>query len=80
MEEAAWHPCEGIIVADQIRIMCPNVVCRKIMTVPSAARGKVVQCPQCRKRIRIPSHASSTSHDEASSDESSVETPKKKAG
>jgi len=42
-----------------IRIMCPNVVCRKIMAVPMGARGKIVQCPQCRKRIRIPNTASS---------------------
>jgi hypothetical protein len=24
------------------------------MAVPQTARGKLVQCPQCRKRIRIP--------------------------
>ena len=42
-------------VAEQvIRIMCPNVICRKIMSVPIGARGKIVQCPSCRKRIRIP--------------------------
>ncbi len=37
-----------------IRIMCPNVICRKVMTVPTSGRGKIVQCPQCRKRLRIP--------------------------
>ncbi len=43
-----------------IRIMCPAMACRKVMTVPNSARGKMVQCPQCRKRIRIPHPAAST--------------------
>lgn len=51
-----------------IRVMCPNVACRKVMSVPIAARGKVVQCPQCRKRIRIPQSAGSSAADQTTSD------------
>ncbi len=67
-------------MSDQIRIMCPNVVCRKIMTVPSSARGKVVQCPQCRKRIRIPDRSTVVNNDGMNSEAGSGESPAKKAG
>lgn len=61
--------------------MCPNVVCRKIMSVPVSARGKVVQCPQCRKRIRIPVPTSSTIRDDATDQSAPDEKPEqKKAG
>ena len=67
------------MMAEQtIRVMCPNVVCRKVMSVPIAARGKVVQCPQCRKRIRIPLAMSSKIEIQAIP-ESEV-PPEKKAG
>jgi hypothetical protein len=39
---------------DTIRVMCPNLVCRKILAVPSAARGKTVRCRGCGTNIRIP--------------------------
>ncbi|MCW5756312.1 MAG: hypothetical protein KIT54_03660 [Phycisphaeraceae bacterium] len=37
-----------------IRIMCPNLVCRKVLAVPSTARGKTVRCRACGTAIRIP--------------------------
>ena len=39
---------------DTIRVMCPNLICRKILAVPSAARGKTVRCRGCATNIRIP--------------------------
>jgi len=39
---------------DQIRIMCPNLSCRKVLAVPHAARGKTVRCRGCGTNIRIP--------------------------
>ncbi|MBX3365309.1 MAG: hypothetical protein KF866_11160 [Phycisphaeraceae bacterium] len=39
---------------DTIRIMCPNLMCRKILAVPANARGKTVRCRYCRTTIRIP--------------------------
>ncbi len=39
---------------DAIRIMCPNLLCRKVLAVPSSARGKTVRCKACSTAIRIP--------------------------
>lgn len=42
-------------MADEIvRIMCPNLVCRKVLGVPKSARGKTVRCRACGTSIRIP--------------------------
>lgn len=40
--------------AGTIRIMCPNLSCRKILAVPNSARGKNVRCKACGTCIRIP--------------------------
>lgn len=37
-----------------IRIMCPNLVCRKVLAVPTSARGKTVRCRACGTAIRVP--------------------------
>ncbi|MEQ8770907.1 MAG: hypothetical protein RIB60_10425 [Phycisphaerales bacterium] len=37
-----------------IRIMCPSLVCRKVLAVPTTARGKNVKCRNCGTIIRIP--------------------------
>ena len=37
-----------------IRIMCPNLTCRKILAVPAGARGKTVRCKACGTCIKIP--------------------------
>ena len=39
---------------DAIRIMCPNLLCRKVLAVPPTARGKTVRCKSCSTTIRIP--------------------------
>jgi len=41
-----------------IRIMCPNLVCRKVLAVPTSARGKVVRCRNCGTNIRVPEDSS----------------------
>lgn len=42
-------------MADEtLRVMCPNLTCRKILAVPSSARGKTVRCRGCTTSIRIP--------------------------
>ena len=43
---------------NSIRIMCPNLTCRKVLAVPSTARGKTVRCRSCGTAIRIPGGAS----------------------
>lgn len=45
------------MTTDSIRIMCPNLACRKILAVPAKARGKTVKCRSCGISIRIPEGA-----------------------
>ena len=37
-----------------IRIICPNLKCRTILSVPGNARGKSVRCRACGSRVSIP--------------------------
>lgn len=39
---------------DNVRIMCPNLTCRRILAVPTSARGKTVRCRNCGTNIRVP--------------------------
>lgn len=39
---------------DGIRMMCPNLTCRKVLAVPTSARGKTVRCKACGTAIRVP--------------------------
>lgn len=41
-------------MADAVRVICPNLRCRAILSVPMHARGKTVRCRQCGMRVRIP--------------------------
>lgn len=44
-----------------IRIMCPNLACQRILTIPVHARGKLVRCRSCSMTIRIPASQSTAS-------------------
>ncbi len=37
-----------------VRIMCPNLNCRRVLAVPESARGKTVRCRNCATNIRVP--------------------------
>ncbi|UYV13230.1 MAG: hypothetical protein NCW75_02850 [Phycisphaera sp.] len=37
-----------------IHMMCPNLTCRKVLAVPTSARGKTVRCKACATAIRVP--------------------------
>ncbi len=50
---------------DSIRVMCPNLTCRKILAVPSVARGKTVRCRGCGTNIKIPGGSSAAPKPEA---------------
>jgi hypothetical protein len=39
---------------ETIRIMCPNLTCRRVLAVPVSARGRTVRCKGCTTNIRIP--------------------------
>ena len=40
---------------NMVRIMCPNLTCRKVLSIPEMARGKTVRCKACGTNIRVPS-------------------------
>ncbi len=40
-----------------VKIMCPSLLCRKVLSVPASARGKTVRCKACSTVIRIPEKA-----------------------
>lgn len=40
-----------------VKIMCPSLLCRKVLSVPVSARGKTVRCKACSTVIRIPEKA-----------------------
>jgi hypothetical protein len=42
------------MVTQTVRIMCPNLTCKKVLVVPVAARGKTVRCRCCGTNIRVP--------------------------
>ena len=35
-------------------IVCPNLKCRKILSVPDELRGKSVKCQHCQTVLRVP--------------------------
>ena len=36
------------------QLICPNLRCRKILSVPEEARGKLVRCQHCKTMFRVP--------------------------
>ncbi|MHA7812524.1 MAG: hypothetical protein ACX94C_03895 [Phycisphaerales bacterium] len=43
-----------------VRIMCPNLTCRKVLSIPEIARGKTVRCKACSTNIRVPASKGAT--------------------
>ncbi len=37
-----------------VRVICPNLKCRAILSAPNSARGKYVRCRMCGMKVRIP--------------------------
>lgn len=37
-----------------IQLICPNLQCRKILSVPDDVRGKLVKCQYCQTMFRVP--------------------------
>lgn len=36
------------------QLICPNLRCRKILSVPDEVRGKLVRCQHCKTMFRVP--------------------------
>ncbi len=37
-----------------VTMICPNLACRKTVTAPDSARGKVVRCGHCKQPFMVP--------------------------
>lgn len=63
------------MASDVVRMVCPNLKCRAILTAPVTARGKVVRCRQCGSKVNIPSTPmpAKPSTENASNDSATVE-------
>ncbi len=42
------------MASETVRIMCPNLSCRRVLAVPESARGKTVRCKNCGTSVTIP--------------------------
>jgi hypothetical protein len=38
-----------------VQLLCPNLKCRKILSVSDELRGKLVKCQYCQTMLRVPS-------------------------
>ena len=37
-----------------VQMICPNLRCRKFLSVPDEVRGKLVKCQHCQTMFRVP--------------------------
>jgi hypothetical protein len=37
-----------------VQLICPNLRCRKFLSVPDDDRGKLVKCHHCQTNFRVP--------------------------
>ena len=37
-----------------VQLICPNLRCRKFLSVPDDVRGKLVKCHHCQQMFRVP--------------------------
>jgi len=37
-----------------VMLLCPNLRCRKLLSVPEEVRGKTVKCQHCQTMVRVP--------------------------
>lgn len=51
------------MATNTIRLMCPNLQCRKVLAVPIGARGKTVRCRNCSMRVKVPPQPTSPPKD-----------------
>ncbi len=51
-----------------LRMMCPNLNCRTILSVPDTARGKTVKCRNCGAKVSVPKRSEPAATDKKKSD------------
>lgn len=47
-KDTDWRPKMSV------QLLCPNLKCRKNLSVPEELRGKLVKCQFCQSMLRIP--------------------------
>ncbi|QDU33715.1 hypothetical protein KS4_17710 [Poriferisphaera corsica] len=55
-----------------IKLICPNLQCRKVLSVPSHARGKSVRCRACGIRVTVPGKRAPQIAQPATTDDSQI--------
>jgi DNA-directed RNA polymerase subunit RPC12/RpoP len=58
-----------------VRLLCPNLKCRTILSVPISARGKTVRCRSCGMRVVVPVGAKPKTPSTPAADADPVDTP-----
>ncbi len=51
------RPITGVEVTMPIQLICPNLRCRKFLSVPEDIRGRLVKCQHCQTQFRVPEAA-----------------------
>ena len=41
----------------KVKLRCPNLQCRAVLSVPEAKRGECVRCGVCGQALRVPARA-----------------------
>ena len=59
-----------------IRLICPNLRCRKILSVPITARGKTVRCRSCGMRVQVPANLGAGAPQKQSADQTPTSASK----
>ena len=54
VNERYRHQEDERMSSSVIKIVCPNLQCRKVLSVPVKARGKNVRCRACGYHVTVP--------------------------
>jgi len=44
----------GLRAPMAVQLICPNLKCRRMLSVPDEVRGKLVRCQHCQQQFRVP--------------------------
>jgi len=63
-----------------VQLICPNLRCRKILSVPDEVRGKLVKCQHCQTMFRVPEGRPQPAPGAAAGAQATGAAPSAKAG
>jgi len=50
---------------NKVTLICPNLTCRRTLSAPASARGKIMRCGYCNQAFRVPENAALEPHSAA---------------